>query len=350
MTISSISTASLTSLLSQSVNTMQSQLANAEMEVSTGQDADVGLSLGASTGGAISLQQQQSFMQTLTTTNNTATTRLSTTQSTLSNMQTTAQSFLNSLISNQGTQSNSSILQTSATSGLQSLTSDLNSTLSGSYLFAGTNTSNPPITNFFASGASNATAVNNAIQAQFGNPPDFSTTTSAQMSSFLAPGGAFDSLFSGDWSTSTGSGWSSASDQTLTSQISNTNTENTSVSANQTAFRQLAEAYTMVSTLGSQNLSSDAYQAMTTQAQSLLSSAIAGLTDIQSNVGVVQASITTSNNQMSAQMTILSTQVDNLESADAYDASTKVNALQTQIQTAYSLTSQLHQLSLVNYL
>ncbi len=348
MTISSISTASLASYLNQSVNTMQSQLASAEIELSTNQDADVGLSLGASTGQAISLQQQQTFMQTLTTTNNTAATRLSTTQSTLSNIQTTAQNFLNSLIANQGTQSNASILQTSATSGLQSLTSNLNSTLNGGYLFAGTNTSNPPITDFFASGAPNAAAVNSTIEAQFGNPPDFSTATGAQMTSFLTD--SLDPLFSGDWSTSTGSGWSSASDQTLTSQISNTDTESTSVSANQTAFRQLAEAYTIVSTLGSQNLSSDAYQAMTTQAQSLLSSAITGLTTIQSNLGVVQSSITNSNTQMSAQMTILSTQVDNLESADAYNAATKVNALQTQIETAYSLTSQLHQLSIVNYL
>jgi flagellar hook-associated protein 3 FlgL len=296
------------------------------------------------------LQQQQNLMQTLTATNNTTATRLSATQTTLSNIQSTAQDFLNSLIENQGNQTNASILQSSATSGLQSLTSNLNSTLNGDYLFAGTNTANAPITDFFASGSPNAAAVNGAITAQFGSPPDFSTVTGAQMSSFLSSGGSFDSLFTGDWSTSTGSGWSSASDQTLTGQISNNETENTSVSANQTAFRQLAEAYTMVSALGSQNLSSDAYQAVVTQAQSLVGSAITGLTDIQSNVGVVQSSITSSNNQMSAQMTILSTQVDNLDNADAYDAATKVNDLQTQIETAYSLTNQLHQLSLVNYL
>lgn len=170
------------------------------------------------------------------------------------------------------------------------------------------------------------------------------------MTSFLS--NQFSSLFTGDWSTTSGTGsdWSSASDTTLNSQISTSDNESTSVSANQTAFRQLAEAYTMVSSLGNQNLSSDAYQAVVSQAQSLVSSAITGLTNIQSNVGVTQAAITSSNNQMSAQMTIFTTQIGNLDDADAYDAATQVNNLQTQIETAYSLTNQLKQLSLVNYI
>jgi len=324
---------------------MQTQLANAELELSTGKDANVNLTLGATAGQDISLQQQQTYMQTLTTNNNTAATRLSTTQNTLSNIQSTAQTFLDSLIQNQGSQSSASTLQSSANTSLQSLISNLNSTLNGDYVFAGTNTANAPITDYFASGSANSTAVTSAINTQFGNPPDFSTTTGTQMSSFLT--GTFAGLFTGsNWN----SDWSSASNQTLTSQISTSDSQSTSVSANQTAFQQLAEAYTMVSSLGNQKLSSDAYNSVMTQAQSLVSNAISGLTSIQSDVGVVQSSITNSNTQMSAQMTILSTQVDNLESADAYDAATKVNNLQTQIETAYSLTNQLKQLSLVNYI
>jgi flagellar hook-associated protein 3 FlgL len=348
MTISSISTASLTSVLSQSVSSLQSQLANAELELSTGQDADVGLTLGVTTSQSLSLQQQQSYLQTLTTTNNTAATRLSTTQNVLSSMQSNAQDFLNSLIENNGITTTTSALQTSATGDLQSMISGLNSQVNGSYIFAGTNTANAPITDYFAQNAPNAAAVTNAISTAF--PSGASTATGAQMTSFLD--NQFSSMFTGDWSTTsgTGSGWSSASDTTLTSQISTSDKQSTSVSANQTAFRQLSEAYTMVSSLAGQNLTSDAYQAVVTKAQSLVSSAISGLTDIQSNVGVAQAAITSSNNQMSAQITIFNTQVDNLDGADAYDAATKVNNLQTQIETAYSLTNQLKQLSLVNYI
>jgi flagellar hook-associated protein 3 FlgL len=345
MALASVSSATLASFLNQSVASMQSQLTDTELELSTGQDADIGQTLGASSGEDVSLQQLQTFLQTLTTTNNSADTRLTTTQNILSNVQSTAQTFLNSLIANQGNQGQADTLAESATSGLQSLTSNLNSTLNGDYLFAGTNTANAPITDFFAPGALNATNVNNAI----GTLGPLSSVSGAAMTAFLATGGPFDSQFIAGPNT-WAPGWSSASNQPVTSLISTTDTENTSVSANQTAFQQLAEAYTMVSTLGNQNLTSGAFQAVMSQAESLLTSSINGLVDIQSNVGVTQAAITSSNAQMSAQMTIISQQVDTLQSADAYNAATQVNALQTQIETAYSLTSQLHQLSLVNYL
>jgi flagellar hook-associated protein 3 FlgL len=165
------------------------------------------------------------------------------------------------------------------------------------------------------------------------------------MTSFL--NGQFSDLFS---TTNWAANWSSASDTTMTNKISDSQTASTSVSANQDAFKQLTEAYTMVSSFAGQNLSTDTYQAVVSKAQSLVSSAINGLTDIQTSVGATQSAITSSNTQMSAQMTILDTQVGNLESTNAYNAATRVNNLQTQIETAYSLTSQLKQLSLVNYL
>jgi flagellar hook-associated protein 3 FlgL len=49
-------------------------------------------------------------------------------------------------------------------------------------------------------------------------------------------------------------------------------------------------------------------------------------------------------------MTILQTQINTLDAADPYQTSTLVSSLTTEIQTAYSLTAQLQQLSLVKYL
>jgi flagellar hook-associated protein 3 FlgL len=53
---------------------------------------------------------------------------------------------------------------------------------------------------------------------------------------------------------------------------------------------------------------------------------------------------------MSSQMTILQAQIGNLDNVDQYQVATQVNALTTQIQTAYQLTAQLQQLSLAKYL
>jgi flagellar hook-associated protein 3 FlgL len=136
----------------------------------------------------------------------------------------------------------------------------------------------------------------------------------------------------------------------LTSQISGSQTVNSSVSANNAVFQQLAQAYTMVADLGTENLNAAAYQAVTSTAHGLLSSAIGSLINLQASVGLIQSNVSAATNEMSAEMNILSAQIGNLDNVNPYDAATRVNSLQTQIQTAYSLTAQLQHLSLVKYL
>src|SRR5579875_833289 len=346
--ISYISTQSLSSAMRQSILQMQSQLASAENELSTGNYADIGQTLGAQAGENISLQNQISYLQTLTNTNNIVSTRLSTTQNALASLQANAQSLLNSLIENNGVTSNANAIQATGVSDLQNLISTLNTSVNGDYIFGGTNTGQQPITDYYGTPAPNKSAVDNAFLAAFGmtqTSAGVSTISGASMQSFLD--NQFAPLFQGtNWMAD----WSSASNQTLTNQISETETVSTSVSANNAAFQNLAQAYTMLADLGTQNLSSSAYQAVSSTAQGLLTSAISSLTNLQTNVGVVQSSISRATNQMSLQMNVLSTQVNNLESVNPYEVSTQISDLQTQIEISYSLTAQLQQLSLVKYL
>jgi flagellar hook-associated protein 3 FlgL len=343
-----ISTQSISSAMRQSVLRMQSELATSETELATGNYADIGQTLGAQSAESISLQAENSYLQTITDTNQTVSTRLSTTQTILGNLRTNAQDLLNSLIENNGSASNASAIQAAGQSDLQNLISSLNSTLSGDYIFGGTNTSKQPITDYYAPSAANKSAVANAFLAAFGMSQDnagVSSISGANMQSFLD--NQFAPLFQGsNWTTN----WSSASSQTLTNQISGSQTVSTSISANNTAFQQLTQAYTMIADLGTRNLSSSAYQAVTMTAQGLLASAVSDLTDLQASVGLVQSDISNASNQMSLQMNILSTQIGNLENVNTYDVSTRLTDLQTQIETSYALTSQLQQLSLVKYL
>ncbi len=343
-----ISTQSISSSLRQSILNLQSELNVNQTEVSTGNYADIGLTLGAETGQSVSLQSESSFLQTISDTNSAVSTRLSTTQNNLSNLQSSAQTLLNSLISGNGSTTGAASIQSTSAGGLSSLISTLNSTLNGDYLFAGINTGTAPITDYNGASAPNKQAVDTAFSTAFGmaqTSPNVSSISGGAMQNFLDT--QFPALFQGtNWT----SNWSSASDQTLTSTIGPNQTESTSVSANQPAFQELAQAYTMLSDLGTQNLSQGAYQAVTSSATNLLMSAITNLTNIQASVGRVQASISNSNNQMSAQMNVLSTQISNLESVNSYEVATRVSELQTQLETSYSLTSQLHNLTLVNYL
>ena len=343
-----ISSYSITSALRQSILTAQSNLAQAQQEVSTGTYADVGLTLGAQAGEDINLRNQEALLQTFTSTNNLTATSLNSTQNVLSGLQTTAQNLRKGVIAGTGQNATGSSLQQEAQSALQSLISGLNTNENGNYLFAGTNTAVAPITDYYASGSANQAAVNSAFSSYFGfsqSSPSVSGISASQMQSFLAT--QFAPLFQGaNWS----SNWSSASNTTTTSEISPSMTVSTSVSANNSAFQDLTQAYTMLSSLGTQNLSSAALQTLTSNAENLLNAGIAGLTNLQASVGVTQSDITTANNQMSIELNVLSTQIGNLENVNPYEAGTEVTNLQTQIETSYSLTSQLTQLSLVKYL
>jgi flagellar hook-associated protein 3 FlgL len=338
----------MTSTLQQSILTAQQNLTNAELEVSTGTYADIGVQLGETTGQDFSLRSEQSLLQTISDTNNMASTRLSSTQNVLSNLQSSAQTVLNALISNTDQNGAATSLQDVAQNALQSLTEQLNTTVDGQYIFGGINSGQAPITDYYGSSAANQTAVNNAFSTYFGfsqSSSSVSSITSAQMSDFLST--QFSGLFQGaNWT----SDWSAASDTTISSQISDAQTLTTSVSANQSTFQDLAQAYTMVASLGTANLSADALQTLVTQATTLVQDGISGLTNIQTGLGVTQDNITSANNQMSVQMNILTTQIDNLEQVNPYQASTQVTDLQTQIETSFSLTSQLQKLSLVNYI
>ncbi|HXW70752.1 MAG TPA: flagellar hook-associated family protein [Methylocella sp.] len=343
-----ISTQSFTSATQQSVSQIQAELADYETEMSTGTYANLGLTLGPSSGEDLSLQSQASVLQTLTTTNQTASTRLSTTQSILQTLQSSAQDLLNDLLEGNSNNSNAATIQLQGQNDLQGLITSLNSSLGGDYIFAGINTAVAPITDYYSAGAANKAAVDNAFTAAFGmsqTDPNVSSISGASMQNFLDT--QFPSLFQGsNWSTN----WSSATNQTLTNQISQAETITTSVTANNPVFQQLAQAYTMAADLGTQNLGASAYQALSSTAQKLLSSAISNLINLQASVGMAQTDITGANNQMSLQTDILSTQIGSLENINTYDVATRITDLQTQIETSYSLTAQLSQLSLVKFL
>src|SRR5579863_6127038 len=131
-----ISSYSISTALRQSILSEQTQLAQAQQEVSTGNYADVGLALGEDVGQDLDLRNQESALQTFTTTNNLAATNLSTTQNVLTDFQTTAKNLLEDLTGATNQNGAGGSLQQEAQSALQDLISGLNTSSGGSYLFA----------------------------------------------------------------------------------------------------------------------------------------------------------------------------------------------------------------------
>ncbi|MET4386173.1 flagellar hook-associated protein 3 FlgL [Bradyrhizobium sp. F1.4.3] len=347
MSANYISTLMLSSSLRYSITNNQSALSKASTEATTGRFADVGLELGATTGGDVSLRADMSFADQLVDTNGLVAGRLDVTQNRMTELGSTASDFLKDLIAARSTDGGGRIVLPPASANLQDLIGALNVSYNGSYLFSGINTQNAPIT-AYAAGSASKNQVDADFSAFFGfsqSSASVSSITPAQMQSFLNT--TFDAEFASPaWNTN----WSSATDQTMQSRISTTEVVDTSVSANQTGFRKLAEAYTMMSDLGNINLDQTTFQTVVDKAIGLVGSAITDLATLGGNVGVVQQRVTTATDKLKTQKDILNNQIVGMEQVDPTEASVRVNTLQTQIQTALALTSQLQKISLINYL
>jgi len=106
----------------------------------------------------------------------------------------------------------------------------------------------------------------------------------------------------------------------------------------------------MLSEFGGSQLSDATQQALVTAASSLVSQGLDSMTTTQAELGSTQGAITSANNSMSSQLTVLQEQVGNLDNVNANATAAQINSLTDQIQMAYELTSRLQQLNLAQYL
>jgi len=347
MTFSTVSTFPLMTTLLEPMQRIQTELSQDEVESTTGEYADLGLQLGVQSGYELSLRNQNDLLQTLTSANSIVSTNLSATQDALNSISQSAQSALQSLAGWQAGGDSGVSLQDQGSNGLQQLISMVNTTSSGQYVFGGQNTGVAPMA-AYSSSSSGMTAIAQAFQSTFGmslSDPNVSSISATALQSFL--NGAFANLFQGaSWSGN----WSSASSVNSTAQIAPGQSVEATTSANQPAVQDLTQAYAMLAAFGGTSLSEAAQQAVVTTASSLMSAGEANVTSTQASVGTVQQQITEANNMMSSQMTVLTTQIGNLDDVDAAQVSTNLESLSTQLQTAYQLTAQLQKLTLAQYL
>lgn len=348
MRTNAISTLSFWNTPRTGVSRMQADLADANQELVSGRYADVGLQLGSRTSLALGLRQTSAQIAALRDGNDATGVRLSTTQAALKQMQAGADATLKTLNGVPIAQRASAVQDLAATQ-LAALTASLNTAAGGQFVFGGVNTGQVPVATYAGTPASAAKiAVDKAFKDTFGfaqNDPAASTITGSQMKAFLD--GPFATLFDASgWNAN----WSGASDRTLDSRVSLTETLKTSASANAPALRHLAMAYVMASDLGLTSLSADAQTVATDRVISAVGSASSGLVATQADLGRSQAAITDANTRLDAQKTLIATQINGMEGVDQAEAKSRVDRLTTQVQVSYSLTAQLRQLSLVSYL
>jgi len=329
----------------------QSELVRAQKEVSTGTYADIGVSLGSSTGKTVEYNQDINRMKGLLDTNAVVTQRLSASQEALSKVSENVQGGLESLIALSGSSDANqlAIAKREMTNALNSFTSSVNTSVNGEYLFAGINTDEQPLNDYFdPAGSAAKTSFDTAFQTEFGfakDDPQASNITSTQMSDFLT--NVVEPMFTGSqWNTD----WSTASDENMKSQISKFDTVETSTNLNTEGFRKFAMAAVVSIELMDTPINPEARQVVSEKTIGYAGEASAQIDIVRGQLGLSESRVKQANTSMQSQIKIVETSLNDLQGVDAYEASTRVNALLSQVETSYTLTAKIQKLSLVNYL
>lgn len=349
MKTSVISTAGFAAARFQSINTIQKQLADLQVEISSGRHADRGLALGHRTGEVISLRGVQAQFSSIIDTNRLLDSRLTVTQAALGDLTSTADIFVNAMVPMRGNPQKAQIATQSAREQLSHLTSSLNASVSGQYLFAGINTDQAPMPEYYDTPPSAAkTAVDAAFFAEFGfsqTDPLVSTITATDMETFL--NGAFNTLFDTvNWDAN----WTTASVETQSQRIEPDNLLKVGVSAQDRSFAELTSAFVMVADLGLENLNREAYATVLDRAIETAASANEKINDVRASVGLSQERIENADEAMQVRLDFLEIQIGELENIDPYEKSTELNNLLTSLEISYAITGRLQSLRLSQYL
>jgi flagellar hook-associated protein 3 FlgL len=350
-----ISTNAITTTLRNAAMKSQVAVSHAAKEATTGRLADVGLSLGALAGRDVALRAELVDVDKLVDTNGLVAGRLDTAQQRVDELIDTAESFQKDLLAARNSAGGGNVIAESAGANLQSLISTLNVSMNGQYLFGGINTGAPPMLDFTAGppASSSKTAIDAAFVATFGfaqNSPLVSSIAAAppavpNMQDFIAT--TLQTEFDDPaW----GANWSTATDQAMRSRISTTQTIDSSVSANDPAFRKLAKAYTMLSNLGTQDLNEAAFQTVIDAAMSTVGEAINDLAGVGARLGTAQEQTSNASSRLKVQGGLLTQQITAMEKVDPAEASVRVTTLNNQLEMSLALTARIQQLSILDYL
>ncbi|AOF90650.1 flagellar hook-associated family protein [Sinorhizobium sp. RAC02] len=351
MKASFVSNMSLQNAMRLTVATAQKEMLKVQEESVTGRHSDVGAVLGAKTARTLNLHRDLQRMESLKSTNALTTQRLSASQESLGTMSTAANDAMGVLIALSGITSADQLqlAQKNLGSALQTFTAAANTSFSGEYLFAGINSDVMPLNDYFQeSPVSDAKAeFDAAFLAHFGFDQDdnaVATIDPADMQSFIDTLEA--SFTSVDWQND----WSNASSENMESRVSTSETVQSSTNTNADGMRYMALGLVLGQELLALNISESARKVVSDASIDYMGRAISGIDGERSKLGISEARVAQANTSLSAQITILSNSIKDMEGIDTYEAATRVTTLESQLSLAYTLTSRIQNLSLLNYL
>lgn len=340
-----VSSLLMSNMSRSSMGTSQQRLNVAQAELGTGRHYDMGLALGGGIGNDLRLRLQLTDIMQTSQRIDLAGQRAEVTQSALTSISGLASDFLSTLVGARGAADGLLLASQAAKSSLNAFADLMNTSFAGQYVFGGTNSSERPVQ---INGGGLGQPVATAFEGHFGFPPGdaaASSITASEMSDFLE--GSFNSLFTPEtWSTT----WTNGASANVVDRLGPGLFVDASTNANAAFAPKLAQAFSMLTDLGQQNLSDGAFEATVDRAMTLLAEAQLDLGADQSRIGIAQQRLTMTNEALDKRKTSVTQAISAYESVDPYEAATRVNLLMNQLETSYAITGRISRLSLLSYI
>jgi flagellin-like hook-associated protein FlgL len=339
-----LSTLGQNELLVRQFSSLQGQIQTIQTQVATNQKTQVYGDLGSQTSLDISLHNQATQIDDYTKSINQLQVRAGIIDTSLSIIHDTTVSVQNLAFNSPQVSANRVNLVSQAQSAIDQINQRLQSQVDGRNLFSGTQTQSQTMVPQSTLLPTVRAAVSAAITANAALMPPGNVATAVQ--------NAVATVFA------TTSNFYTGGPPTPPTQIGPSLSVDMSITGGDPAFQTILQGLYTIASLPQPvsppvvppNLSQADFDAIAANSGTVISQGLSSLETLTEKNGNNEAVMTQESTQHAATLTVLQTQINNIENVDLAGASTQLTQLQTQLNASYKITASLSSLSLVNFL
>lgn len=343
------------------LGSLQSQYSTLQQQTTTGKVADAYAGLGAAAGQAISLQTATSRSETYTQTIATLQAKAAVQQTTLTQINSVASALAASALTLSGSNAPGLVatVANQAKQALAQVVSLLNTKNGDSYVFAGADTSNPPVPapdQVLTSGLYTQIGAQVASLAAAGAPTASTViANTVNIAKALTAGTTiFSGYLTGPGATAIAGTVEIADGQRVSLDVSaNRNagvTSDPSINGTGSAINDILRSLSVIANSSDTVAASTGFAALIKDASATLTSAGSTLTAQAGVIGLTQNALTAATASHASLKTVLTTQLSGLTDVDMASTISRLQAVGSQLQASYNVLSISRNLNLASYL
>lgn len=341
----------------QNVQRTSLELQKSAQEVSSGKKADIYADLGPRATSVMRMRAREADNDTYMSANEVLGNKLQAMLTSIDAARGQLESVLQTAITNSENPKNGAeVLQEQARAAMESLVATLNTSYNGEYLFSGLQSDRAPLMRWSEVNAGTGLSPADAMASLFGaGPVDAATATAIADQIDLAfsdsdvtiPARNFEATFYNGSPALDGGG---SPTRQVNAWVSSGQEIVYGVRANDAPFRDAVKGLAMLAVTDVSQMDEAAYSTYMARTVDALSSATQGLLDASARVGFNQQVVETTQSQLTDISVVRRTQISNYESVDPYEAISRMQALETQLQASYQVSAQLSGLTILNFI